>query len=1250
MIGTSTRRWLIFVCLGLASAPACLGRYRNRPDEWYGSPEAIRIADNILSWQSAEGSWPKNTRTMTRAFSGDRSRLNGTFDNGATTGEMRFLARAFAATQDTRYGEAFLKGFDHILKAQYPSGGWPQYYPPSRQYHRHITFNDGTMVRLMEFLGDVFKTGDYAFLDAARRAAARESFDRGIECILRCQIVVDGRRTAWCAQHDEVTYEPRKGRAYELVSLSGAESAGILHLLRQVDNPSPELIRAIEAGVAWFEEVKLTGIRQRRVNRDKIVVEDPNASPLWARFYEIGTNRPIFCGRDGVKKYAMSEIEAERRNGYAWYGGWGEQVADDYAEWRQHAAKSGENAEAGLIPVQLRCEYGRDPLGVDVTNPRLFWKVESTARDQRQSAYRLLVASSRQVLSDDQGDLWDSGKVDSDETTHIHYRGRTLTSSQQVFWKVRVWDKDGRVSPWSETASWTMGLLREDDWQAQWIGAATASQALLLRREFVVKPDLTRAIAHVCGLGHYEMFCNGTKVGNDLLSPGWTKYDETCLYETHDVTDLLRAGDNAIGLALGNGMYNVVGGRYVKFKGSFGPLKAVCQVRLEYADGSVETVGTDTNWRTSPGSITFSCVFGGEDYDARLEPDGWKGPGFNDLDWPEAVVLGWGSPHRQTNAQEDGGVNPTLRGLSCSAPPIRAFDVLRPVSVNELRPGVTVYDLAQNAALMPRLKASGPAGSVVRIIPAELLNRDGSVDRRSVSGNRPGWWQYTLAGRESETWFPQFFYHGCRYFQVECMPAADEGERPVVEAIEGVVVHSSSQPVGEFACSNDLFNHIRTLVRWAQRSNMMSVMTDCPHREKLGWLEQYHLNGPSLRYEFDLARLFTKGANDMADCQLANGLVPATAPEYVVFDGDFRDAPAWGSAYVLMPWQQYQWTGDIDLLRRHYEGMKRYVAYLGSKSKDHIVSHGLGDWYDLGPNAPGFAQLTPVPLTATAFYCHDADMLAQIAATLGKADEAVEYRRLAMTIRAKFNREFFDAETHQYATGSQCANSIPLVMGLVEPADRQAVLDAVVRDVRERGNALTAGDVGYRYLLRALAEGGRSDVIFAMNNQSDKPGYGYQLERGATSLTEAWNARSAVSQNHFMLGQIIEWFYGDLAGITCDPAAPGFKRIIVRPQPVGDLTWVNASYDSIRGRIASEWKRQAGRFTLKVTIPANASAIVYVPCRPDGQVTENGRPAEDASGVLRHRREGDRMMYEVGSGVYTFQSQVEVEPTVAAVR
>jgi hypothetical protein len=451
-----------------------------------------------------------------------------------------------------------------------------------------------------------------------------------------------------------------------------------------------------------------------------------------------------------------------------------------------------------------------------------------------------------------------------------------------------------------------------------------------------------------------------------------------------------------------------------------------------------------------------------------------------------------------------------------------------------------------------------------------------------------------------------------------------------------VVVHTASPAVGEFACSNELFNRTRTLIRWAQRSNLASVITDCPHREKLGWLEQYHLNGPALRYEFDLARLYTKTFGDMAAVQLPNGLVPDIAPEYVVFSGGFRDSPEWGSALILAAWQHLEWTGDDTPLRRYFGAMQRYVAYLGSKAEGGILSHGLGDWYDLGPKPPGVAQLTPIPVTATAIYFEDLKTLAAIAGRLGDAAEASRLAAAAERVRVAFNAKFFDLAAGSYATGSQCANAMPLVFGMVDAPERPRVVAALVRDVEARG--ITAGDVGYRYLLRALGDAGRSDLIFQLNNQSEKPGYGYQLARGATSLTEAWDARPTSSHNHFMLGQIMEWFYRDLAGLGTDSAAPGFKHVIIRPQPIGDIAWARAAHESPRGRVASAWRREASGFTLEVTIPPGATATVHVPCAEGATVCEGeGRiPAAQRPGLRRLGRKGGAEIWAAASGKYTF--------------
>jgi hypothetical protein len=892
-------------------------------------------------------------------------------------------------------------------------------------------------------------------------------------------------------------------------------------------------------------------------------------------------------------------------------------------------------AVAAMTTAQLQCEGRVNPLGVDLAQPHLSWQLQSERRGERQTAYEVLAASSPELLAQDAGDLWDSGEVKSDESLGVSYGGKALASAQRVFWKVRAWDQDGQVSAWSTVATWTMGVMNDADWSAHWIGAPAnlTAATLVLRDEFVVRPGLRRAIVNVCGLGQYEMSLNGSKVSEDLLAPGWTKYDKTCLYDTYDVTAMLQTGRNAVGLLLGDGMYNVVRvrGRYTKFQGSFGPLKAIAQLRLEYDDGTVEVVGTGDAWRVGPGPITFSSIYGGEDYDARLEPQGWKQPGFDDAAWAPAAVMD--------------GPGGKLRGLSCAAPPIRAFETLTPVKVTDLRPGVKVYDLGQNASVMPRITVSGAAGSVVRIIPAELLKADGSVDRGSAGGGL-AYWQYTLAGGGKETWFPKFFYQGSRYWQVECTAAAG-GDLPVVESLDGVVVHSASAPAGEFACSNDLFNRINTLIRWAQSSNLMSVITDCPHRERLGWLEQDYLNGPSLRYDFDLGPLVGKVLNDMADSQLESGLVPSIAPEYTKFTdrnmpagqrNAFGDSPEWGSALIQCAWQQYEWTGDSECLERYYGPMQRYAAYLQSRVKDGLINYGLGDWYDIGPKRPGISQLTPLSLTATAIYYSDLTILQQTAQVLGNAADARQYAQQAADTRSAFNQALFHADTGQYATGSQTANAMPLALGLAEPEQAARVLSNLVADARARG--LTSGDVGYAYLLRALAEGGRSDVIFDLNNQSDKPGYGYQLKMGATSLTEAWNADRRSSQNHFMLGQIMEWFYRGLAGIGSDAGAPAYKEIILKPAVVGDITWVSARYDSARGPVASAWKRAGRQFTWKVTIPANCSATVYVPAVDAAGVTEGGQPAGQSAGVQFLRMDGGAAVYKIGSGDYTFVSEL----------
>ena len=879
-----------------------------------------------------------------------------------------------------------------------------------------------------------------------------------------------------------------------------------------------------------------------------------------------------------------------------------------------------------LAVERLKCEHRTNPLGVESLHPRLSWILKSSAqRGQQQRAYRVLVASSPDLLANDRGDLWDSGKITSDQSILVAYAGKPLESRKQCHWKVRAWDKNDHPSAWSAPAQWTMGLLTPDQWQAKWIVAPMPLP--LLRRGFDVSKSVRRAEVYVCGLGFYELYLNGRKVGDSVLEPGWTNYRKSCLYNVYDVTSQLRQGRNAMGVMLGNGMYNVEGGRYTKFKGSFGPPKMILQLHVDYADGTSLVVASDASWKASAGPKTFSCIFGGEDYDARKVISGWALPDFDDSTW-QAVQIVEG-PGGKLAAQ--------------SAPPIKVMQEFPTAKITQPKPGVFVYDLGRNFSGWPRLIVEGPAGATVKMIPGELLDDKGLVSQKASGG--PMWFAYTLKGDHREVWSPRFSYYGFRYVQVE--GAVPEGTPdtpaalPRIMDLTGQFVHCSAQTVGSFACVNPNVNRIHDLIQAAIKSNFQSVLTDCPHREKLGWLEQSHLLAGAMMFNYDVPVYYAKICDDAAEAQTADGLIPDIAPEYTVFPAGFRDSPEWGSAFVINPWHIYQVYADDSVLAKHYEVIKKYVAYLGSKSKEHIVSHGLGDWADYGPNPPGVSQLTSLGLTATAIYYQDLTILEQMARLLDKPAEAESLAKLAGEVRTAFNKKFFHPETNRYDRNSQTGNAMPLMLGLAPDDRRAAVLDNLVQLLRTNGNRVNAGDIGFMYLVHALSDAGHGEVLYDMVCQEDGPGYMHQLQKGATSLTETWDAFPGWSQNHCMLGHAEEWFYRGLGGIVPDPSAPGFKRFDVKPQVVGNLAGATVNYDSVFGRITSDWKREGKTFVLKVAVPPNTTAVVHVPAVDPDAVQESNRPAAQADGVRFLRTEGDSAVFEVGSGEYRFTSRMK---------
>jgi alpha-L-rhamnosidase len=920
------------------------------------------------------------------------------------------------------------------------------------------------------------------------------------------------------------------------------------------------------------------------------------------------------------------------------------------------AASGGQPGPTGdaspLTATRLRAELRENPIGVQTATPRLSWELTSsdpTARGESQAAYELLVASSPDKLAADVGDLWASGVVVSPDSSTI-YGGQSLAALTPATWKVRVRDGAGRLSGWSDPAEWTVGLLAASDWGgAAWITAgsgatatSTATALPLFRREVQVTKSVTRARVAICGLGQFEIRVNGVNVSDAVMEPSWTNFTKTCHYSLYDVTSALAPGTNAIGVLLGNGMYNVpASARYAKFTGSFGPPKLIARLQIDYADGTSAALVSDAAWKTAPGPITFSNIYGGEDFDARLEPTGWDQPGFADAAWTPATVVA--------------GAGPAL--VARSAPPIRVAQELATAKITQPQPGVFVYDLGQNFSGWPEITVSGAAGMAVRLTPAELLATSGMVTQANVGS--PVWFAYTPRGTGPETWHPRFSFTGFRYVQVEgAVPAAQAASfpgRPQVVSLTGKFLHASAESVGTFTSSDQDLNKIHALILAALRSNLQSVLTDCPQREKLGWLETSHLLASSLAFDHDVAAFYEKVLRDMSDAQTSAGLVPDIAPEVTVFAGSFRDSPEWGSAFVINPWFVYQTYGDRQPLDEHYSDMKRYVSYLSGKATQSIISYGLGDWYDVGPAAPGASQLTSAGLTATAIWLQDLEVLRQSATLLGKPAEATQFQATEAAVTAAFNARFLNAAAGTYDKNSQTADAMPLALGLVPAAQRSAVVASLVAAVSTAGNRVSAGDIGFVYLLRALSDAGRGDVIYRLLKQSSGPGYLYQIAHGATALTEAWDANPSSSQNHAMLGHAEEWLYRGLGGINPDPAGPGFKKFIINPQPQTGLTSVDVQYHSIRGLIASSWRQgtataavtapaatgaSAGGagLTLNVSVPVNTTATIYVPTASPQAVTEGGRPVTaGASGIVSvDATAPGAAVLVVGSGNYTF--------------
>ncbi len=899
-------------------------------------------------------------------------------------------------------------------------------------------------------------------------------------------------------------------------------------------------------------------------------------------------------------------------------------------------------------PTSLTCEYLRNPLGLDVRQPRLSWKVKAAQRGARQTAYQIVVAEARAIVEAgpagqaEDGLSWDSGKVMSDTSAHVPYAGTAPQGRQRLYWRVRIWDENDAVSEWSETAFWEMGLPDGAGWQADWITpdwdeeASRPQPAPLLRRGLRAGSGIVAARIYATSLGLYELRLNGQRVGDAVLTPGWTSYNHWIQYQTFDVTTLVREGDNALGAMLGDGWYR----GYLGLQGQRGlygdRLALLLQLYLMYADGRVEIIGSDEQWRAARGPIQMSDIYMGETYDARQEKPGWDEAGYDDGEW---------HPVRK--------VDHTKKTVVAQVGPlVRRQEQIRPVRRLHSPKGETIFDFGQNMVGWVRVRARGMEGATITLRHAEVLDQEGNLYtenlRRAAQTT-----QYTLKGATDadEVFEPHFTFQGFRYVAVEGFP----GE-PTVDNLTGIVLHSDTPPTGTFECSSPLINQLQHNIVWGQKGNFVDVPTDCPQRdERLGWTGDAQVFIRTACFNMHVAPFFTKWLRDLHADQLPNGSVPFVAPDVLseIDSGGLNrshssGAAAWSDAAVICPWTIYLCYGDTRLLEEQYKSMAGWVEYVrGRVDKDYVWRRDFqfGDWLDYrGSDARKPAPVTNKELIATAFFSYSADLLANAARALGKTSDAERYADLARRVKAAFNDEFV-TPAGRVGPNTQTAYVLALQFDLLPGEIRPLVADRLAEEVRQAHYHLSTGFVGTPYLCHVLSRYGHTDVAYELLNQESYPSWLYPVKKGATTIWERWDGirpdgsfqdPAMNSFNHYAYGAIGEWLYRVVAGIEADSAEPGYKHVLFQPQPGGGLTYARATLDSPYGVVVSAWELTEAGLHLSITVPPNAHATVRLPARSLGALTESGRPLTTGNGILSAHVAGDAAIVEVGSGKYEF--------------
>jgi alpha-L-rhamnosidase len=870
----------------------------------------------------------------------------------------------------------------------------------------------------------------------------------------------------------------------------------------------------------------------------------------------------------------------------------------------------------------------------------LSWRIAANVRNVRQAAYQIRVARSAADLRAARNLHWDSGRVVSADSIHRVYDGQPLASGQRYVWQVQIWDDQGHPSGWSEAAWWEMGLLTPADWRVSWIEPGlqedvTASPpAPMLRRVFRLKQAVRSARAYVTSHGVYELHLNGARVGDEVLTPGWTSYATRLQYQTYDVTGLLRRGDNAAGVLLGNGWYRGNIG-FSKRRNVYGDrLALLLQIDVTYADGSRETFGSDAQWKASTGPIVLSEIYHGETYDARLEKTGWTEATFDDRSW---ALVRWVE-------------HPKNVLIAPAGPPIKRMNELKPVSILRTPAGRQVVDMGQNMVGWVRLRVQGSPGTVVTLTHAEVLDKEGNFYTQNLRAAAQAI-RYTLKGGGVETYEPRFTFQGFRYVAVDGYP----GEL-TTGSLTGIVVHSAMAPSGDFSASQAILNQLQHNIVWGQKGNFLDVPTDCPQRdERLGWTGDAQAFARTAAFNMDVAGFFAKWLKDLEADQYKSGAVPHVIPDVLTLPDAATTgrmqagAAGWADAAVIIPWTVYLTYGDTQVLREQWSSMTRWVEYMQQRAgEDHIWDGDFhfGDWLAFATTRADYpGATTGKDLIATAFFAHSTDLLARIARVLGKKEDAAQYDALLDRIRTAFVREFVTPAA-RVGEGTQTAYVLALHFDLLPPDMREKAAAHLVRDVRQRQH-LTTGFLGTPYLLHVLTRYGYLDEAYMLLEREQYPSWLYPITKGATTIWERWDGikpdgsfqdAGMNSFNHYAYGAVGDWMYRVMAGIEIDQAAPGYRHILIQPRPGGKTTKVGARHDTPYGTVASAWTLEGGRFELAVQVPPNTRATIRLPRATLTSTTEGGQPIESAKDLVARRQDKDDVVVEVGSGEYRFAS------------